>query len=72
MGGLIPTVPVLLSLPQARWWAYGLTALTALTLGAVKAWYTRKGPVCSGLEFLVVVTVGTVAGMGLGLVLHAG
>ncbi len=72
VGGLIPTVPVLLSLPQARWWAYGLTALTALTLGAVKARYTRKGPVRSGLEFLVVVTVGTMAGVGLGLVLHAG
>src|SRR6266550_2171198 len=27
IGGLIPTMPVLLSLPQVRWWAYGLTAL---------------------------------------------
>ena len=72
VGGLIPTLPVLLSLPQARWWAYGLTAITALTLGAVKARYTRKGPVRSGLEFLGVVTVGTVVGVGLGVVLHAG
>ena len=71
VGGLIPTVPVILSLPQARWWSYGLTALTALTLGTVKARYTHKGPVRAGLEFLVVVTVGTLAGVGLGLLLHA-
>src|SRR6266853_3590762 len=32
MGCLIPTLPVLFSLPQARWWAYCLTALTALVL----------------------------------------
>jgi vacuolar iron transporter family protein len=69
-GGLIPTVPILLSLPQFRWWAYGLTAVTALTLGAVKARYTSTGPVRAGLEFLVVVTLGTLAGVGLGLLLH--
>ncbi len=71
IGGLIPTIPVLLSLPQARWWAYGLTALTAISLGAVKARYTEKGPIRAGLEFLVVVTIGTLAGVGLGLLLHA-
>jgi vacuolar iron transporter family protein len=72
LGGLIPTVPLLLSLPQASWWAYGLTALTALALGAIKARYTRQGPVRAGLEFLVVVTLGTLAGVGLGLLLHGG
>jgi vacuolar iron transporter family protein len=72
VGGLIPTIPVLLSLPQARWWAYGLTALTAVVLGAVKAHYTRQRPVWAGLEFLVVVTLGTAAGVGLGLLLHGG
>ena len=71
VGGLIPTIPVLLSLPQVRWWAYGLTAVTALVLGAVKARYTRKGPVRAGLEFLAIVTVGTLAGVGIGLLLHA-
>ena len=71
IGGLIPTIPVLLALPQARWWAYGLTALTAISLGAVKARYTEKGPLRAGLEFLVVVTIGTLAGVGLGLLLHA-
>lgn len=72
IGGLIPTVPVLFALPQARWWAYGLTALTALLLGAVKARYTQQGPVRAGLEFLVVVTLGTLAGVLLGLLLHGG
>jgi VIT1/CCC1 family predicted Fe2+/Mn2+ transporter len=70
VGGLIPAVPVILSLPQARWWAYGLTALTALVLGAIKARYTHKGAVRAGIEFLVVVTIGTLAGVGLGFLLH--
>jgi len=72
VGGLIPTLPVLFALPQARWWAYGLTALIALVLGAIKARYTSQSPVRAGLEFLVVVTLGTLAGVGLGLLLHAG
>jgi VIT1/CCC1 family predicted Fe2+/Mn2+ transporter len=70
IGGLIPTVPILLSLPQARWWAYGLTALTALVLGAIKARYTGKDPLRSGLEFLVIVTLGTLAGVVVGFLLH--
>jgi VIT1/CCC1 family predicted Fe2+/Mn2+ transporter len=72
VGGIIPALPVIFSLPQFRWWAYGLTALTALVLGAVKARYTGKSPVRSGLEFLAVVTIGTLAGVGIGLLLHAG
>jgi VIT1/CCC1 family predicted Fe2+/Mn2+ transporter len=72
VGGLIPAVPILLSLPQAGWWAYGLTAITALALGALKARYTSKGAVRAGLEFLGVVTIGTLAGIGIGLLLHAG
>ncbi len=70
VGGLIPAVPVVLALPQMRWWAYGLTAVTALSLGALKARYTRKGPIQAGFEFLVVVTLGTLAGVGIGLLLH--
>ena len=72
VGGLIPTVPVLLALPQLQWWAYGLTALTAMVLGAIKARYTHQGPVRAGFEFLVVVTIGTLAGVGIGLLLHGG
>jgi vacuolar iron transporter family protein len=71
-GGLIPTIPVLLALPGVRWWAYGLTAATALTLGIIKARYTGKNPLASGLEFLVVVTVGTLGGVGVGMLLHTG
>ena len=73
LGGLIPTVPVLLALP-APWlqvWAFGLTALTALGLGALKARYSLKGPLRNGLEFLAIVTAGTVAGVAIGAALHA-
>ncbi|HZS76660.1 MAG TPA: VIT1/CCC1 transporter family protein [Ktedonobacteraceae bacterium] len=70
VGGLIPAIPILLSLPQARWWAYGLTAITALMLGAVKAKYTHKGAIRAGLEFLIVVTIGMAAGVVIGLLLH--
>jgi hypothetical protein len=52
-------------------WAFGLTALTALALGALKARYSLKGPIRNGLEFLAVVTAGTVAGVLIGLGLHA-
>lgn len=70
LGGLIPTVPIVLSLPQTRWWSYGLTALTAFVLGIVKARYTHRGPVRAGLEFLILVTLGTLAGVSLGFLLH--
>jgi hypothetical protein len=71
VGGLIPTLAFLLYLPQPRLWAYGLTALVAVALGALKARYTRKGVVRSSLEFLVIVTLGTLAGVVIGLLLHA-
>lgn len=71
VGGMIPAIPVLLSLPNTGWWAYGLTAITSLVLGAVKARYTHKGPVRAGFEFLGVVTVGTLAGVLIGTLLHA-
>jgi hypothetical protein len=51
--------------------AYGLTALTALLLGGLKARYSLKGPLQNGLEFLAIVTAGTLAGVGIGFVLHA-
>ncbi len=71
-GGLIPALPVIFSLPFLQWWAYGLTAVTAMTLGIIKARYTRQGPLRAGLEFLVIVTVGTLAGVGVGLLLRVG
>jgi VIT1/CCC1 family predicted Fe2+/Mn2+ transporter len=72
IGGLIPALPVIFSLPFLQWWAYGLTAITAMTLGAIKARYTGQGALRAGLEFLVIVTIGTLAGVGVGLLLNAG
>ena len=71
--GLIPALPALfgISEPLLQIAAFGLTALTALLLGALKARYSLKGPLHNGLEFLAVVTVGTVAGAGIGFLLHA-
>jgi vacuolar iron transporter family protein len=71
IGGLIPTVPLLFALPQARWWAYGLSTLTALVLGAIKTHYTGQHPVRASLEFLPILTLGTLGGVGIGLLLHA-
>jgi VIT1/CCC1 family predicted Fe2+/Mn2+ transporter len=72
LGGLIPTLPVIFGLPTPAMQgaAYGLTALTALGLGAVKARYSLTGPVRNGLEFLAIVTVGTLAGAVIGAALH--
>ncbi len=72
IGGFIPTIPVILSLPHLQWWAYGLTALTALALGAIKSRYTPQSAIRAGLEFLAIVTAGTLAGVGVGLLLHGG
>jgi VIT1/CCC1 family predicted Fe2+/Mn2+ transporter len=64
-------VPVILDLPWQQVWAFVLTAITALALGALKARYSLRGPVRNGFEFLAVVTVGTLVGVGIGIVLHA-
>lgn len=71
LGGIILTVPALFGLP-APWLqivAYGLTAITALLLGALKARYSLKTPLRNGLEFLAIVTIGTVAGTAIGMLL---
>jgi VIT1/CCC1 family predicted Fe2+/Mn2+ transporter len=70
MGGLIPSLPLIFAFPHQQWWAYGFTSITALSLGAIKARYTNKGPLRAGIEFLLVVTIGTLAGVALGLLLH--
>jgi vacuolar iron transporter family protein len=72
IGGIIPALPVIFSLPFFQWWAYGLTAITAMALGAIKARYTGQGVLRAGFEFLIIVTVGTLAGVGVGMLLHAG
>jgi VIT1/CCC1 family predicted Fe2+/Mn2+ transporter len=70
-GGIVPIIPIFADLSHPQFWAYGLTALTALGFGAMKARYTLKGPLRSGLEFLGIVTAGTLAGVALGMLLHA-
>jgi len=72
LGGLIPTIPVFLALssPWLQLSAYALTALTALGLGALKTRYSLKSPLRNALEFLAVVTAGTVAGVVIGTTLH--
>lgn len=70
-GGLVPVIPFFASLTHPQAWAYGLTALTALGFGAMKARYTLNGPIRSGVQFLVIVTAGTIAGVALGMLLHA-
>jgi vacuolar iron transporter family protein len=70
-GGIIPVIPFLTPLSHPPIWAYLLTALTALLFGGLKARYTLKGPVRSGLEFLVIVTLGSLAGVLVGVLLHA-
>jgi VIT1/CCC1 family predicted Fe2+/Mn2+ transporter len=71
VGGLMPTLPFVFGLPQPRVWAYGAAALVAIVLGSLKSRYTLKGPLRSGLEFLAIVTIGTVAGISIGLLVHA-
>jgi vacuolar iron transporter family protein len=71
LGGLMPTFPFLFGLPEPRIWAYGMAAISAVVLGALKSRYTLKGPLRSGLEFLAIVTIGTLAGIGIGLLVHA-
>jgi VIT1/CCC1 family predicted Fe2+/Mn2+ transporter len=72
LGGLIPALPALVGLsdPLLQLAAFALTALTALSLGALKARYSLKSPLRNGLEFLAVVTAGTIAGAAIGFLLH--
>ena len=67
---MVMALPFLLGLPHPRPFAYALTALTALALGALKARYTLQGPVRAALEFLAIVTGGAIAGIGIGALLH--
>jgi vacuolar iron transporter family protein len=70
-GGVIPVIPFLTPLAFQQVWAFVLTALTAIVFGGLKARYTLKSPLRSGLEFLVIVTLGSLAGVLVGAILHA-
>jgi VIT1/CCC1 family predicted Fe2+/Mn2+ transporter len=69
-GGVIPVLPFLLPIAAQQAWAYALTALTAVFFGSLKARYTLKSPWRSGIEFFAIVSIGTVAGIAAGAVLH--
>lgn len=69
-GAFVPIVPFLLALPIPQLWAYGLTVVTAIVLGAVEARYTLKGPLANALEFLGIVTLGALGGLAVGALLH--
>ncbi len=71
VGGLIPTMPFLVGLAHPRIGAYALTTLTALGLGTLKSRYTLQGPLRAGAEFLIIVTVGALAGVVIGTALHS-
>lgn len=70
-GGIIPVTPFLVPVAFQQFWAYILTALTAIVFGGLKARYTLKTPLRSGLEFLIIVTLGSLAGVAVGAILHA-
>jgi VIT1/CCC1 family predicted Fe2+/Mn2+ transporter len=70
-GGIIPVIPFLPPLSHPQVWAFVLTAVTALLFGGLKARYTLKGPLRAGLEFLAIVTLGSIAGVIVGMILHA-
>lgn len=63
LGGLVPVVPFAFHLHHRQWLAVALTALVALALGATKSRYTRKGPARGAIEFVGVVTIGTIIGI---------
>ncbi len=71
VGALVPIVPFLLPWPARPLWAYVFTGLTAMALGVLKSRYTLKGPVRNSLELLGIVTIGTLAGVAIGALLHA-
>lgn len=71
LGAFVPILPFLTPLPHPQWFAFGLTAATAIGLGAMKARFTLKGPLRNGIELLLIVGAGTLAGVAIGALLHA-
>lgn len=72
LGGLAPLLPVALNLPYMQLCSYGCTALVALAFGVLKSKYAgeSRGEFRSAIFFLFIVTVGTLAGVGIGMVLQ--
>jgi len=71
LGGIAPVVPLLLSLPHPQIMAFVFTALMAIALGTLKSRYSLKTPARNSVEFLAIITLGTLAGVVVGHFLHA-
>lgn len=71
LGGIAPVVPLLLSLPHPQIMAFVFTALMAIALGTLKSRYSLKTPARNSMEFLAIITLGTLAGVVVGHFLHA-
>lgn len=71
LGGIAPVVPLLLSLPHPQITAFVFTALMAIALGTLKSRYSLKTPARNSVEFLAIITLGTLAGVVVGHFLHA-
>lgn len=72
IGGFAPLLPVALNLPYMQLFSYLCAAVVALLFGALKARYTdeAQNAVQSALFFLAIVSIGTLAGVGIGAVLQ--
>lgn len=72
VGGIFPLIPVALHLSYMQAWSYLCTAIVALAFGVLKAKYTdgSRNAVTSAAFFLLIVTIGTIAGIGIGMVLQ--
>lgn len=72
VGGAAPLIPVALQVPFVQWWSYACTALVALAFGVFKSQYDGHGRsvLSYAAFFLIIVTVGTLAGVGIGEVLR--
>jgi VIT1/CCC1 family predicted Fe2+/Mn2+ transporter len=69
-GAFMPIVPFISNFEHPVWWAYAFAAIITLLLGTIKSKYTLKSPIRNGLEFLAIVTLGTIAGLAISLFLH--
>lgn len=72
VGGMAPLLPVALNMSHMQWWSYGCAALVSLIFGYVKARYADNdhNAVQSALFFLAIVTIGTLAGVTIGMLLQ--
>jgi predicted membrane protein (TIGR00267 family) len=70
IGALVPILPyLLLPIPQAIWISPALTGAVLFGVGALKTRLTRRNPIRSGLEILVIGAAAGIVGYFFGSVL---